>query len=142
MKYLRIHTLHKGWCDRDHMMLHAAFQLLIDFVEREKPDRIVDWNSNPEYKHAWKEIRSLYKWWTQTRPARTSPLDEKSLKIPPLRWKKIPGSDNRQLCNYDKKKYPDYEKAIKKQSRLEKKWHTEDQQNLHRLIEVRPFLWT
>jgi hypothetical protein len=81
------------WCDKDHVMLHAVFQLLADFVEQEKPDQIVDWNSDPAHKQAWKEIRSLYRWWTQTRPARNSPLDEKGLKKPPMRWKKIDGTE-------------------------------------------------
>jgi hypothetical protein len=35
MKYLKIHTLEKGWRDRDSIMLHAAFQILVDFVELE-----------------------------------------------------------------------------------------------------------
>ena len=142
MKILKINTLDKGWCDKDHVMLHASFQLLVDFVEKERPDQIVDWDSEPEHKKAWKEIRALYKWWTQTRPIRTSPLDEKGLKKPPMRWKKVPGSDSRQLPDYDKKKYPEYEKALKKHWRLEKKWEEEDQKNLHRLVEIRGFLWT
>ena len=107
-------------------MLHAAFQLLVDFMEQEKPDRIVDWNANSEHKHAWKEICALYKWWSQTRPARRSPLDEGSLKKPPMRWKKAPGSDNRQLVDYDKKKYAAYDSALRKHWRLEKKWDEED----------------
>ena len=37
MKYLKIHTLEKGWCDRDEIMLHAVFQILVDFMEQEKP---------------------------------------------------------------------------------------------------------
>ena len=60
MKVLKIHTLEKGWCDKDYLLLHTAFQILVDFVENEKPDQ----------------------------------------------------------------------------------WAEEDQGNLHRLIEVRPFLWT
>ena len=142
MKILKIHSLDKGWCDKDHVMLHAAFQLLVDFVEKEKPDQIVDWNSHPEHKHAWKEIRSLYKWWTQTRPSRKSPLDDKKLKKPPMRWEKIPGTNNKQLINWDKKEYPEYEKALKKHWRLEIKWEEEDKQNLHRLVDIRGFLWT
>ena len=142
MKVLKIHTLDKGWCDKDRILLHAAFQLLVDFVEREKPDRIVDWNWSPEHKQAWGEIRALYKWWTQTRPSRKSPLSEKGLKKPPMRWKKIPGSDCRQLVEYDKKKYPEYGKAVKKHWHLEKKWEEEDQRNLHRLVDIRGFLWT
>jgi len=30
MKYLKIHTLEKGWRDRDSIMLHAAFQIFED----------------------------------------------------------------------------------------------------------------
>ena len=142
MKVLKIHTLEKGWCDKDYVMMHAIFQLLVDFVEKEKPDQIVDWNSNPEHKYAWKETRSLYRWWTKKRPARKSPLDEKGLKKPLMRWKKIAGSENRQLVDYDKKKYAAYNTALKKHLRLEKKWFEEDQRNLHRVIEIRHFLWT
>lgn len=142
MKILKIHTLEKGWCDKDHVMLHAAFQLLVDFVEQEKPDQILDWNSAPEHKQVWKEIRVLYKWWTQTRPARKSPLDKKGLRKPPMRLKKLPGSDCQQLVDYDKKKYAAYDAALKKHWRLQKKWDEEDQRNLHRLIEIRQFLWT
>jgi hypothetical protein len=142
VKILKIHSLEKGWCDKDYVMLHAVFQLLVDFVEQEKPDQIVDWNSDAVHKEAWKEIRSLYRWWTQTRPARKSPLDEKGLKRPPMRWKKIDRTENRQLVDYDKKKYAAYDAAMKKQWRLEKKWDEEDQRNLHRMIEIRQFLWT
>jgi len=142
MKVLKIQTLEKGWCDKDYVMLHAVFQLLVDFVEQEKPDQIVDWNFDPEQKNAGKEIRSLYHWWTQVRPARRSPLDQKGLKNPPMRWKKIPGSENRQLVDYDRNKYAAYDIALRKHWRLEKKWGEEDQRNLHRLIEIRQFLWT
>ncbi len=142
MKVLKIHTLEKGWCDKDYVMLHAVFQILVDFVEQEKPDQIVDWNSNPEHRRAWREIRSLYRWWKQTRPARKSSLYQKGLKRPPMRWKKIPGSENFQLVDYDRKKYTAYDAARKKHWLLEKKWNEEDQRNLHRLIEVRQFLWT
>jgi len=142
MKILKIHTLEKGWCDKDYIILHAVFQILVNFVEQESPDKIVDWNSDPEHKHAWKAIRSLYRWWTQTRPSRKSPMDAKGLKKPLMKWKKIPGSENYQLVDYDKNKYAAYEAAMKKHWRLEKKWEEEDQRNLHRLIDIRQFLWT
>jgi hypothetical protein len=44
LRYLKIHTLEKGWYGRDELVLHADFQLLTDFIEQEKPDKIVDWN--------------------------------------------------------------------------------------------------
>jgi len=51
MKYLKIQTLEKGWHDKDEIFLHAAFQLLVDFVEREDPGKIVDWNSDESHKN-------------------------------------------------------------------------------------------
>ncbi|MBF0548584.1 MAG: hypothetical protein HQM08_29405 [Candidatus Riflebacteria bacterium] len=47
MKLLKIYSLEKGWCDKDEVLLHAAFQLLADFMEKEKPGQIIDWNSDP-----------------------------------------------------------------------------------------------
>ena len=46
------------------------------------------------------------------------------------------------MREYDKKEYPEYERAFRKHVRLEKKWEDEDQKNFHRLVEVRGFLWT
>ncbi len=142
MKYLKVHTLNKGWHDKDNVLLHAALQLLADFVEQDKPGKIVDWSFDEPHRHAWKEIKSLYKWWKETRSARCSPLDDKKLKSPPLRFKKIPGSDLGEIVEPDSNKYAAYYRALKEDARLEQKWFEEDQRNLHRLIEVRPFLWT
>jgi hypothetical protein len=142
MKYLKIHTLEKGWQDRDEIMLHAAFQILVDFVEQEKPDEIVDWNADDTYKRAWREICELYKWWKTNRPARKSSLDDKRLKVPLIKFEDIPGTDHKKMVEPDKKKYAAYYKALEKHWQQEKKWHEQDQQNLHRLIEIRPYLWT
>ncbi len=138
---LKIHTLKKGWHDKDEILLHAAFQLLVDFMEQERPERI-DWNANKVHRDAWREIKSLYRWWKIERPARHSPLDDKKLLKPPLKFKRIPGSEFSQLVQPDRKKYAAYYRAMKRDGRLEKQWYEEDQRNLHRLIEVRGFLWT
>ena len=142
MKILRIHSLEKGWCDKDQMMLHAAFQLLVDYVEQEQPEKNVDWTSDPQGARGWKEIEALYYWWTKTRPARRSPLDNKDLKRPEFEWRDVPGTNCRELMEWDKKEFSCYEAALKLHSRLEKKWNEEDQINFHRLVDVRLFLWT
>jgi len=62
--YLKIDTLKRGWHDRDNLMLHAAFQTLVDFLEKEKPDEIVDWvGTGPEANAARTEMGDLYIWW-------------------------------------------------------------------------------
>ena len=68
--HLPIRTLKVGWHDKDEVMLHAAFQLLVDFVEQEQPDKYIAWDHDTNHRQAWKEIRSLYRWWTTTRPSR------------------------------------------------------------------------
>ena len=102
MRYLKIHTLEKGWCDKDEILLHAAFQLLVDFIEQEKPDKIVDWHADEIHEKAWKEIKSLYSWWKEERPVRKNPLDDKRIKHPPLKFEKIPGSDLSRRIKPDK----------------------------------------
>ena len=139
---LTIRTLRRGWYDKDEVMLHAAFQLLVDFLEQEHPDKHIDWNHDVIHRQAWKEIRDLYRWWKAIRPNRRGPLDDKKIAKPPFRFEKIAGTQLRRLVTPDKKKYAAYYRALKKHARLEQQWHDEDQRNLHRLVEIREFLWT
>ena len=43
---------------------------------------------------------------------------------------------------WDEDKYPEFMGAMKEASRLDIEWWEEDQRNLHRLIDIRSFLWT
>jgi hypothetical protein len=135
-------TLTPGWHDKDEVMLHAAFQLLADFMEQESPDKHIDWSRNAAHRRAWKEIRDLYQWWKKKRPARSSPLDNKKIANPPVRFEKIAGTKFHRLVMPDKKKYATYYQVLKQHARLEQKWRNEDQRNLHCLINIREFLWT
>jgi hypothetical protein len=60
-----------GWLDRDGVLLFAAFTILRQYVEKERPfdppDRWAE--GDPEQVAAGKELRTLYDWWTQVRPA-------------------------------------------------------------------------
>ena len=139
MKYLKIHTLNKGqWYDRDTLLLHAAFQVLTDFIEQEKPDEIVDWQHDELHRNAWSEISQLCRWWKEERPNRHDPLDD--VVSPPDEEFVI--SEGGRPIFPDREKYPEYYAAMHKSSELENEWYEEDQRNLHRLIEIRPFLWT
>jgi len=142
MHYMKISTLGKGWHDKDEVLLHAAFQLLVDFIEQEKPDKIVDWNANKLHRKAWREIELLYNWWKKERPARKSSLDNKRIRHPRLKFEKVPGPGLRKMVEPDERKYANYYRALKEHWKLEQKWEEEDQRYLHRLIDIRKFLWT
>ena len=61
---LKIESLNEDWCDKDHVMLHACFQLLKNCVENEKLlDGHIDWDFNAQYKEAKNELQALYDWW-------------------------------------------------------------------------------
>ena len=63
---LKIESLPDGWRDKDEIILHACFQLLKDFVEKEKEIiEQIDWKSDDETASAKAEIDFLYSWWLQ-----------------------------------------------------------------------------
>lgn len=149
MKILKISTLEKGWANRDDLLLHASFQILVDFVERERPFEIIDWKQDQRHRDAAKEIRYLYRWWVKLRLQRHDPLDDlKEGERPSLeeQLKPIYESDGKTVSHYEltrqPEKYPKYHAALEKFWNLKKKWQDEDQANLIRLIKIRQFLWT
>lgn len=137
-----IKTLEPGWHDKAELMLHAMLQLLTDFMEKEKPGEVTDWTSDAAHRKAWDEMNKLDRWWKKERPARRSPLRSRRLRSPPLETGPMPGTSLRKSAPPDKKKYAAYYRAMEVHWRLEKEWEAEDQKNLHRLVDIRRFLWT
>lgn len=64
MRILKIETLPPSsqWVDRDHIMLHACFQLLKDCVEKENVDTHCNYEAHKDFVD---EVRFLYKWWEE-----------------------------------------------------------------------------
>jgi hypothetical protein len=85
---LKIESLSEGWCDKDHVLLHACFQLLSDFVEKEMSkyphinwnvpadrmnavikevqfDAAADGNDPVNTRNVKKEFEELYHWWQE-----------------------------------------------------------------------------
>jgi len=145
---LRISTLSRTWHDKDEIMLHACFQILVDFIEDECSPGVVNWAYDARHRKTKKELDFLYKWWKEIRPARFDPfLDDDSLVRPT--GKELLGPPNekghRKWMGGSaelKKKYPKYYKAMEQSWKLEEKWIKEDQEMLHRLIDVRREMWT
>lgn len=142
MRNLKIHSLPSGSVDRDEILLHASFQILVDFLEREFPAEYVNWELDAQHKIAWREIKYLYKWWLKKRPNRKYPLDDKRIKVPPLDLINAVDEGDTISVPEDKSEYTAYFRARAKQEFMEKEYRAEDQLNLHRLIEIRLFLWS
>ena len=136
---LKLKQLTDSWHDKDEVLIHAAFQLLVEFIELEKPGKIVDWTSDSGHKKAWKEMNSLYQWWKKERPIR----DKKYKKIAlPKMTKKKQSDGTFSFEPVNKVAYKKFAVIAKKWVEDEDKWFEDDQKNLHRLIEVRSYMWT
>ncbi len=61
--HVRIRSLPPTWTDRDEILIHGMFQVLSDYMEKEKPEDSIDWSWCSEHAHAWKEMQELYDWW-------------------------------------------------------------------------------
>ena len=66
MRILKINSLpnSKEWVDRDCVMLHACFQLLVDYVEKENGLKHCNYETHNE---SIDELSFLYKWWKKRR---------------------------------------------------------------------------
>jgi hypothetical protein len=136
---LKIKELKGNWHDKDEILIHASFQLLVEFIEKEKPAKVVDWSYNAEHKKAWKEMNDLYAWWKKKRPLRDRKY--KKIALPKMTEKKNAKGSVMQVP-VDKVAYKKFIVVAKKWATDENKWLKEDQKNLHRLIDIRPYMWT
>lgn len=137
-----------GWMDIEHQLLYANFDLLTSFVEKEFYPGPVDWTHDEEHRRVATEIEVLYKWWKKDRPARVDPIDTATApRHAP--WKEAKEKDPMGQPLFEQGDCIDppeveaaWEKACEESNRLEELWWAEDQAMLHRLIEIRQYLWT
>ncbi|MEM3097251.1 MAG: hypothetical protein QXU32_00810 [Nitrososphaerales archaeon] len=139
---VKIRSLKPGYYDIDTRMLHAMFDLLVEYVENEKPFDNIDWAAGGDVSvFVAQEIKDLYHWWKYVYPARKNPLEElpDDLLPPQLR------GDIDMVVNLESihdSEYPSYKSALEEAIRLQQEWDEEDTRNLIRLIKIRNFLWT
>lgn len=71
MRRLHISTVNL-FSDTDTVLLHAAFKLLCDFIEKEKPEELIgsdlQYDGAEEQNDDLRRLRCLYYWWRYIRP--------------------------------------------------------------------------
>jgi hypothetical protein len=122
-KKLKIKTLDTNYIDPSEILLHAAFQVLINFVDQSSVEDC--WESKLE-----SEISRLYYWWVHERPIRHNPIE--------------PEIDTSRLI-FDAEYASTHIKEQKEwEEWCDKKYATnfflEDQENLEALIAIREYL--
>ena len=114
-------------------MLHAIFQVLVDFMEKEKPFEYVDWNSDEGHRKAAQTFKAAYLYWKVERPL----LDKKEKEYTS---KAVKG------CGVDDKGFfysaPGSDKLIKKYWAIDRKRRNLDKKYIKALADVRMYMWT
>jgi len=139
--------LEPGYYDADEILIHATFQTLCNFIEKEKPEEIIDWESDLEHKRIWNEMTTLYNWWTKDRFQRDSqnPILQSNVCAPEMEFVPLPGEEEYSTMKFIYKTPEDKEKwegACKEADEWEQRCEQEDTDNLIRLIKIRKHMWT
>lgn len=142
-KHLTINTLEHGYHDPREMIIHAAFQILENFV-KEPMFKKIDWQWNDYHKNIYNESMALYHWWKNIRPKRKDPLYASDVKAPS--WNFVPCEDSKFFERGPSDLTPEEEakwhKACEDSNQFEIDCDKEDAIMLQRLIAIREGLWT
>ncbi len=128
-----------GWCDKDQALLYACFQLLVDFLEKEKPETIIDFKHDQEHRREWAELQALYRYWKVDRPKQ-----EKKIKELLMGWAKYHRKHPKgKLTTFvvTKGKETQANKALKALHDAEDRFYGQEETMLLRLIKIRRRLW-
>jgi len=143
---LKLRYIKPGWCDKDEILIHAMFEVLCRFIEDEKPDEIVDWNSDEEHKFARKEMQELYEWWKKRQDReKEDPIFQEGIKSPHLDF--VDYKDDSEFheveFNYiNEEEKEKWNKACDESAIWQDKCNKEDEEMMIRLIKIRYFMWT
>lgn len=146
---LKIDSLSKEYADADEYLLHASFQILRNFIEQEEPFDFIDYSTNELDRWVESELKTLYHWWVKDRPNRENPWErefdgreyvEDEAEHDPFGFgtMAIPNRSGRRMGRLT----PEYKAHLDECQRVEDDQRREDDQMLHRLINIRSHLWT
>lgn len=144
--HLKISTLPWTWVDRDHILLHAMFQVLVDFVEKENNPGIVCWECDLSHWVAWEEIMDLYHWW------KYDPLAQDENKVYEfetseelmgwLDWMYPDATSWPQVAVLKPAPYKGCKDMYRLFGNLTEGATAKQNEMMKRLVEIRPYLWT
>lgn len=129
------------WCDRVELLPHVIFQVLSDFIEKERPDETIDWEADEDHSKAWAELQRIYKWWHETYIPWTETYIDK-YHFEPIRFEKTEGSKFSRMAYESpeaQEKSRETSKAIYEE---EEKMNKELVENCKKLIDLKDYLWT
>ena len=121
------------WCDRSHLLLLAMEKLVVDYIEEEKPFELINWDSDEGHRTAAEKMRDVYDFIKNRRPKQQAEIDKLSDEL----YGSVKGENL--LESLKKSRDPEKTKYLWD---LEDKLEKEQQEILHKIVDVRNYLWT
>ena len=134
------------WMDRDKQLVHSMFEILSEFIEKECDPG----NVNGEEKYVRDEMQELYNWWHKDYipniwESKLSDKLNEAIKYPKIT--STPCEDNKHLSKmnfvYDNDEHEEKTtQQLKELNHLEAAYDDKLSELMHRLIEVKDYMWT
>lgn len=133
-----------SWQDKVELMRTLLFEMVVHFVEKEM--EIVDWDATEGHQQVAAELREVYKYIKEERPALEKELDAA---YPPMRndWFKksdepVREVDGVKFYTYNFTTTEEEKKCYERVHEIEAKIDELDQKHLHTIINNRQAMWT
>jgi len=137
--YLIKTGLKKGqWYDTDTRMLYGMMNLLVEYIDKEKPFEHINWDYDDLHRSAKKEFLEIRKWWDNYEN-RCEEI-EKSL----TDWyeERFDGAKDCMLDRINETPTPESKRLFKIHNEMGNKLNEEETEMLIRLVKIRKCLWT
>ena len=140
------------WCDRCDLLPHMMFEILSQFIEKEcSPGHVEwygEWGHKIDGKYVRDEMQELYDWWHSIYNKAYHEEDEKLWKEvskhrPSIEW--VPLDDGNFLWDQQWEHEEDkqlYRQHVDASIELEANMEKQLAENLHRIINIMPYMWT
>lgn len=133
----------RHWCDKVELIPICLYEMIVDFVEKEMDNVGWDWKEEVEagyctqkqadrVKQTEETILEIYRWIKVKKPM---------MQIAEERYLNLAFEDT-ELDSLSFELTEEQNNYLEKSRELEKEIEEEDQKMLHKIIEVRPYLWT
>jgi hypothetical protein len=133
------------WCDKNELIRLAVFKLLVDFVEKEKPNEHIEWLSDDGHKNAQTTFMGAYYWIKTLRPQLVEisgyNLSEWGKLKGNWKWKELPNG-NSEFVGFQNKETKESKAHYSTHNVLEKVIEETDDKVLTDIIKIRGYLWT
>ena len=141
------------WIDRCSLIRHAVFQILVDFVEKERPFQHFD-TEESHNKAEWAELRELYQWYKnfkefdsieyQAQLLGYNPYDNDHWKtdFAPIEKYGVDDWGDHKMYSWDSDQTEEERKAMLESMEKEKEWEENFTDKAKRVVELWGMLWT